>query len=117
MTKIGILTCIHSNDVCTRAGCLNAFYERKDFFKDYSEEARLVAVFTCNGCEEERPESPQEDPGILEKIERLKKEQVSIVHVGVCRLKENGQECERITQMISLLKREGIQVVLGTHKE
>ena len=55
MIKIGILTCIHSNDVCARVGCLNAFYDRKNFFADYPEDARLTALFTCNGCEEERP--------------------------------------------------------------
>lgn len=46
MIKIGILTCIHSNDVCARVGCLNAFYDRKNFFADYPEDARLTALFT-----------------------------------------------------------------------
>lgn len=117
MIKIGILTCIHSNDVCARVGCLNAFYDRKNFFADYPKDARLTALFTCNGCEEERPQPPNEDKGILEKIERLKKEQVSVVHVGICRLKEDGTECERITQIISMLEQGGIRVFLGTHRE
>ena len=72
MIKIGILTCIHSNDVCARVGCLNAFYDRKNFFADYPEDARLTALFTCNGCEEERPQPPKEDKGILEKNRTIK---------------------------------------------
>lgn len=117
MIKIGILTCLHSNDVCARVGCLHAFYERRDFFNNYPEEARLSAMFTCNGCPEERPEDPNRDAGILEKIDRLKKENVSVVHVGVCRLKKDGIVCERIEQIVSMLEHEGIRVVLGTHGE
>ena len=42
MNKIGILTCIHSNNVCARVGCLAAFQNRTDFFQDYPEETCLV---------------------------------------------------------------------------
>ena len=72
---------------------------------------------TCNGCKSANPKEPDVDEGILEKIERLKKEQVSVVHVGICRLKEDGTECERITQIISMLEQGGIRVFLGTHRE
>lgn len=30
MKKIGILRCAHANEVCTGAGCLNAFFRRTD---------------------------------------------------------------------------------------
>lgn len=115
--RIAILTCLHSNDVCTRAGCLNAFYEKKAFFEKYEPDTRLIALMTCNGCVKERPEEPGEDPGMQEKLDRLEKEAVDTVHVGVCRLKQNGQECERMTRICELLERRNIRVIRGTHKE
>ncbi|MFR5151282.1 MAG: hypothetical protein ACLTER_18685 [Ruminococcus sp.] len=37
MTKIGTLTCLHSNDVCARVGCLKAFHGiASDLFEGYS---------------------------------------------------------------------------------
>lgn len=50
MNKIGILTCLHSNAVCARVGCLSAFQNRTDFFQDYPEDTYLAALMTCNGC-------------------------------------------------------------------
>ena len=88
MKRIGILTCLNSNDVCTRAGCLSAFRERRDFFSGYPEDTILAAVMTCNGCKETNAKEPAEDEGILEKADRLVSEKISVIHVGVCRLNE-----------------------------
>lgn len=117
MKKIGILTCIQSNQVCTGAGCLNAFYRRSDFFQAYGEDTMLGAFMTCNGCESDGIPDPQEDPGMLEKIERLTQEGIDTIHVGVCRIQRNGQECPRMTQICRLINRQGITVLRGTHKE
>lgn len=116
MKKIGILTCLKSNDVCARVGCLNSFYERKDFFQDYPADTRLAAVMTCNGCAEVNGTLPREDTGILEKADRLAAEGISTVHVGVCRMQGN-RECDRITAICKLLEDRGIAVVRGTHRE
>ena len=86
MNKIGILTCIHSNNVCARVGCLAAFQNKTDFFQDYPEDTCLAAMMTCNGCKGANPIEPIEDKGILEKIDRLVSEKISTIHVGVCRL-------------------------------
>lgn len=115
--RIGILTCIRSNDVCTRAGCLNAFYRRKDFFRNYSQDTELAVMMTCNGCREEREAEPEQDEGILEKLDRVLEEDVQIVHVGVCRLLENKEECERITKICQMLEARGVTVIRGTHRE
>lgn len=117
MEKIGILTCFRSNDVCTRVGCMNAFNHRKDFFQSYPEDTELAAMMTCNGCFKDQPLEPGEDPGILEKLERLKKEEISIIHVGVCRLLKNKTECPRITAICTLMENQGIRVIRGTHRE
>lgn len=115
--RIGILTCIHSNDVCTRAGCLNAFCRRTDFFRDYPKDTELAVLMTCNGCREERPAEPEQDEGILEKLDRVVEEHVKIIHVGVCRFLENKEECERITKICRMLETRGIRVIRGTHRE
>ena len=79
--KIGILTCARSNDVCTRAGCLRAFNERSAFFSDYDDKVILSALMTCNGCTRDNPLSPDQDPNVAEKIERLVKEGIeTVVH-------------------------------------
>lgn len=114
--RIGILTCIHSNDVCTRAGCLNAFHRRADFFQDYPQETELAVLMTCNGCEEERPEDPEVDAGILEKLDRLIKEHVKIIHVGACCFLKDKRECKRITKICGMPEMRGVQVIRGTHK-
>ena len=44
MIKIGTLTCLHSNNVCARVGCLKAFQNRSDFFEGYSPDTLLGAM-------------------------------------------------------------------------
>lgn len=117
MNKIGILTCLHSNDVCARVGCLSAFQNRTDFFQDYPEDTYLAALMTCNGCKSANPTKPAEDKGILEKIEKLVNENINIIHVGVCRLPDGKHECPRMTQICEMLEERGIKVIRGTHKE
>ena len=91
MNKIGILTCIHSNNVCARVGCLAAFQNRTDFFQDYPEDTCLAAMMTCNGCKGANPIEPIEDNG--------------------------KHECPRMTQICNMIEKRGIKVVRGTHKE
>lgn len=115
--KIAILTCLNSNDVCTRAGCLQAFFQRNDFFQNYGEDVELTALMTCNGCKKERPVEPEEDAGMQEKIQRLKDENVEVVHVGVCRNRQDKTECPRMTRITHMLEEEGVRIVRGTHRE
>lgn len=58
--KIAILTCIRSNDVCARVGCLRAFHDREAFFSDYGPDTELAALMTCNGCSRDNPLKPDE---------------------------------------------------------
>lgn len=118
MKKIGILHCRNASDVCAGVGCLKSFINKKDFFKKYeNEHIELGAFFTCNGCKEHKEVEPQDDEGIIEKLDRLVAENISIVHVGVCRKLKNGSECPRITAMTLMLEERGIEVIRGTHKE
>ena len=117
MNKIGILTCIHSNNVCARVGCLAAFQNRTDFFQDYPEDTCLAAMMTCNGCKSANPKEPDVDEGILEKIDRLVSEEIKVMHVGACRLDREKSECPRIAKICEMIESKGIQVVRGTHRE
>ena len=117
MIKIGTLTCLHSNNVCARVGCLKAFQNRSDFFKEYSSDTFLDAMMTCNGCKSANPKEPDEDEGILEKIDRLVSEEIRVMHVGACRLDGRKMECPRITKICEMIEARGIQVVRGTHRE
>lgn len=114
--KIGILTCIKSNDVCARVGCLRAFNNRTDFFKDYGADTELSAMMTCNGCQGENPCIPEKDPGVIEKVERLAAEEIQVVHCGVCRMQGN-EECSRFTSICQMMEEKGIRIVRGTHRE
>lgn len=116
MKKIGILTCLHSNDVCTRAGCLKAFHQRTDTFSEYDNETELAVLMTCNGCEKDNPVEPEDDLGLKEKLERLSKEEIAVMHVGACRLNK-GIECVRMTRICDMIKKMDISVVRGTHRE
>ena len=75
MKNIAILTCLKANDVCTGASCLDAFYNKKGFFTQYTnDDTKLVAFWTCNGCDEVLLNNQE---GLLEKLEG------SIINVGV----------------------------------
>ncbi|MDO4454063.1 MAG: CGGC domain-containing protein [Eubacteriales bacterium] len=112
MKKIAMLNCLKSNEVCTGAACMKAFYERKKFFARYEgEEVEVSAFFRCNGC----GKNPEEDAGMTEKLDRLVQEGITVVHTGVCTKKKDGTECGTITKLVEMIRQRGISVVRGTH--
>ena len=115
MGKIATLTCLLSNKVCARASCLKAFNEREAAFAGYPADTQLAALMTCNGCKSIMETDPAEDRGIQEKIQRMKKEGVEKVHVGVCTVMRDGKECGRITTIRRMLEEAGIPTSDGTH--
>ena len=113
--KIGIITCVRSNEVCARVGCLEAFNQRTGYFSEYDGDTRLSAMMTCNACRSDNPKEPEEDPGIREKIDRLIKEDIKVMHAGVCRM-HHGKECGRFAKICTLMEEKGIRIVRGTHE-
>lgn len=114
--KIGILHCLKAEKVCTGAGCLKVFNNRKAFFEKYKDkDVELAAFFACNGCRSITEEEPSEDKGIIEKVTRLYDEGITIVHIGVCSKLKDGSECRRITEIAHMLEKKGIKVIRGTH--
>ena len=113
MKKIAILTCLDACQVCTGAGCLNAWNSKSRYFAPYTgEEVSLEAFFHCNGCEKD----PETDKGMLEKLDRLQSIGVETVHIGVCAVKrETKALCPTIVKIQDMLHSRGIQTIQGTH--
>ncbi len=116
MKKIAILTCLNACKVCTGASCLHAWNEKIKSFERYrNEDVQLAAFMHCNGCGTD----PETDAGMAEKIERLEKISVSVVHTGVCTVMGRPQEerrvCPSIVKITEMLKSRGIEIVSGTH--
>ncbi|MGI6018039.1 MAG: CGGC domain-containing protein [Marvinbryantia sp.] len=111
--KIAILACRKADNVCTGAGCFRAFSEKKGAFSRYkNQNAEIAAFMHCNGCSSD----PETDKGILEKVERLKKEQIKVLHLGVCTKKNTNVRCRTIEKIVDQLKDSGIAIVDGTHE-
>lgn len=79
MKNIAIYLCGNVAKRCTANGCLRVFNNKEDSFEEYeNEDCKLVAVNTCNGCDE----SPIESLEL--KIEKLKKAEVDVIHLSSC---------------------------------
>jgi predicted metal-binding protein len=109
--RIAILACLNANDVCTGAGCLSAFNERKGGFACYGEEKlQLAAFLRCSTCGKKL----EEDPGMQEKLDRLVSIGTEAVHIGVCAQKK-GKPCPYMEEKANWLMQHGISVIWKTH--
>lgn len=112
MKKIAILACLQANDVCAGVSCLDALEERRAHFAQYGQEpVKLCAFFRCSRCGVE----PEEDPGTLEKLERLVSSGVETVHVGVCARRRDGIWCPQMVKTAAWLENHGVRIEWGTH--
>lgn len=112
MKKIAIVACLNANDVCAGVGCLNALDNRRAHFEAYKdEEVRLCAFMRCSHCGVD----PQDDKGMMEKLERIAKCSVDAVHVGVCGLKKDGKPCPHMQKTVEWFEAQGVRVIWGTH--
>jgi predicted metal-binding protein len=112
MRKIAILACLKANDVCTGEACLHAYRERSGAFLRYAgEDTELAAFLRCNGCQS----CPENDPGMLEKLDRLQTLGVSALHLGVCAA-PGGRECPNIARIAAMAEKRGMKIVRGTHE-
>ena len=95
------------------------FYNKKGFFTQYdSDDTKLVAFWTCNGCDEVLLNNQE---GLLEKLERILSIKTDIVHVGICTeiIDKQTQKkvlCPKIQEIVDFLQKNNIKVVFGTHK-
>ena len=111
MKKIAMLNCLKANDVCTGAGCLKAFYSRTGGFAEYGDEQlQLMAMARCSGCDK----TAENDPGMMEKLERLVSVGTEIVHIGVCAA-HNSEPCPTMQTHARWLEEHGIRIIWRTH--
>lgn len=117
MKRIAILRCLRSNDVCTGAGCLQAFNKKQGAFALYGDEPlELEAYWSCNGCGDCHLEHQE---GIEEKLERIISLELDAVHVGMCAKyrSDKGEQmtCQKILDICERLHEAGVEIVEGTH--
>lgn len=111
MTKIAMMNCLKANQVCAGVACLDALRERRAGFACYAgEDVDLRAFLRCSNC----GKTPQEDPGMIEKLERLVSSGVEVVHIGVC-AQPKGIRCQTMERYAAWLEEHGIRVVWKTH--
>jgi len=111
MKKIAMMNCLKSNEVCTGAACLKAFYERRAGFARYDgQDLQLTAFLRCSSC----GQKPEDGKGMTEKLERLLKEGTETVHIGVC-AQMNQTRCETMQLYADWLESRGIEIVWQTH--
>jgi len=107
-THLAVVRCERVSEACPGSACLLALQGRKVKFKDYGDNMKLVAVFTCGGC-----------PG--RRISRLlnnlmKTVNVDVVHLSSCMVKEDYQPpCPHKAAIIKMIQSKGLNVVEGTH--
>lgn len=105
--KLGIGICEKVNGVCSSMGCFKAYNKKTKHFEPYKDiETELMSFFTCNVCSAENFEG-------LERIaNKLKDEDIKVVHFGACTLKCEANNLDEIKKVFSS---RNIQVVEGTH--
>jgi len=107
-THVAVVRCERVSEACPGSACLLALQGRKVRFKDYGDDMKLVAVFTCGGC-----------PG--RRISRLlnnliKTVKVDVVHLSSCMVKEDYQPpCPHKEAIIKMIQSKGLKIVEGTH--
>ena len=81
MKNIAILSCLKSNRVCAGVACLKALNERRAAFAGYQDEPlTLTAFLRCTQCGAD----PEQDPGMMEKLERIVSCKTQVAHIGKC---------------------------------
>lgn len=107
-THIAIVRCERISEACPGTACLLSLQGRKVKFKEYGEDAQLVALFTCGGCPGRR---------ISRLLNNLKKTvKVDVVHLSSCMVRDEYQPpCPHRESIAAMIKKKGLKVVEGTH--
>ena len=117
MKKIAVLRCLGVSASCTGSGCLRALNEKTGAFERYGDETlQAAAVFTCNGCGENK--LPNQE-GVNKKVERIIKMQPDALHLSNCTMPKdetaNVVRCPVFKELKVNFNVAGIDVVRGTH--
>ena len=111
MKKIAMMNCLKANAVCPGAACLRAYYTREAGFGIYEgEDLRLTAFMRCSNC----GKTPEEDPEMVMKLQRLVDMETEAVHIGVC-AQMDGIRCPTMEENAKWLEARGVKVIWRTH--
>nr|WP_048136133.1 CGGC domain-containing protein [Methanolobus tindarius] len=105
-TKIAVIRCDIVSEACPGVGCFMAFNKRSMHFKEYDENAEMVAFFTCGGCSGRR---------VYRLLKSLKKRGVDVIHLSSCMQMENYPKCPHIDEIKKTVEDAGIRLIEGTH--
>ena len=105
-TKIAVVRCDIVSETCPGVGCFMAFNQRKMYFRDYDENAEIIAFFTCGGCSGRR---------VYRLVKSVKKLGVDVIHLGSCMQMEDYPKCPHIDSIKKIIEDAGIRIVEGTH--
>ncbi|MEM0203528.1 MAG: CGGC domain-containing protein [Archaeoglobaceae archaeon] len=114
--KIAILACdnIRDKNLCVGdARCFVAFNRRDDEFKRYKDEnAELVGIVGCGGCEGNRNRVVLSLATLSETLSLLN-EKVDVLHIGTCIL----NFCPRKDDLLKAIREKtAVEIVEGTHR-
>lgn len=87
-------------------GVLHAFNKRKMFFKDYDENAEIIAFFICDGCYGRR---------VYRLVKSVKKLGLDVIHFRSCMQMEDYQKCPHIDSIKKTIEDAGIRIFEGTY--
>ncbi|WP_024615748.1 CGGC domain-containing protein [Clostridium sp. Ade.TY] len=106
--SIAIMACRKLIGKCAGSGCFKAYNNSDKAFSIYGDnKEELASFFYCIGCKE----TLIEGENWKHKISQLKKNNVKVVHISDC----IKRECETYKKHEELLKKEGFEVIHGTH--
>jgi predicted metal-binding protein len=105
-TKIAVIRCDIVSEACPGVACFMAFNKRTSYFKDYDENAEMIAYFTCGGCSGRR---------VYRLVTSLKKFGVDVVHLSSCMQMKEYPECPHLASIKKTITDAGLELVEGTH--
>lgn len=107
-TKVAVVRCHTTAEVCPGVGCLKAFNQRKLNFKDYGPDTELIGFFTCGGCSGRR---------VSRLVGKLLDHGLDVVHLSSCMCMDEDDypRCPFKAQIRKSIEGKGVKVVEGTH--
>lgn len=106
---IAIMACRKLMSKCSGTGCFKSYNNSRDSFEVYrNNKEDLSSFFYCSGCSD----TITIDENWKHKIAQLRKNNVKTIHISKC----ISVECNEYDRHEKILKKEGFEVVHGTHK-
>jgi len=103
-----IIQCDTAKNRCSGLRCTNAFYEKKDAFKNYDKDTKYIS-FTCGGCSGKSVSAKLANFSMwLKKYSNIEKDNV-FIHLSSCMATDNGHydRCPNIDYIKQIMVKKG----------